>query len=371
MRALLVAACLLPACSFRVSAGQGGDAGDDARRGDAPTDVMGGEGGGGPTLRKKRITIDHTKVSGSQTGFPVWIALTDPDIAARALADGSDIFFTLPNGTPLPYERQRWVAATGRLEAWVRLDLADATATELDVRYGDATAMHAPDAAMVFSSGFRAVWHLESTTTIDDARGMFPGTPVGLAGNAGVAAQLGQGVQFTGGNDEISFTNPLAGDGAHTISLWVNQAATADNDALVVLGNGACGQSRWLHGRYNTATIATGFYCNDWSDPAVDIIGNGWTLLHWVFANGTSRLYSNGAPAAGPFTQSGSTINTMGGGGHLGNAPGVFGGNMGAHAAVDEVRIANATRNAGWIETEFANQSSPSTFYSVGAEQLP
>lgn len=44
---------------------------------------------------------------------------------------------------------------------------------------------------------------------------------------------------------------------------------------------------------------------------------------------------------------------------------------MGLHGTVDEVRLATVARSAGWIATEFANQSSPSTFYGVGPEELP
>jgi hypothetical protein len=35
---------------------------------------------------------------------------------------------------------------------------------------------------------------------------------------------------------------------------------------------------------------------------------------------------------------------------------------------LDEVRISSVARSAGWIATEYANQHSPSTFYSVGAD---
>ncbi|MEO8368841.1 MAG: LamG-like jellyroll fold domain-containing protein, partial [Candidatus Solibacter sp.] len=35
--------------------------------------------------------------------------------------------------------------------------------------------------------------------------------------------------------------------------------------------------------------------------------------------------------------------------------------------AMDEVRISSAPRSAGWIATGYNNQSSPSTFYSIGA----
>ena len=35
----------------------------------------------------------------------------------------------------------------------------------------------------------------------------------------------------------------------------------------------------------------------------------------------------------------------------------------------DEFRISNAARPAGWIATEFNNQNSPGTFFSLGAQQ--
>jgi hypothetical protein len=36
---------------------------------------------------------------------------------------------------------------------------------------------------------------------------------------------------------------------------------------------------------------------------------------------------------------------------------------------LDEVRVSNIARSAGWISTEYRNQSAPGTFYTVGAEQ--
>ena len=57
--------------------------------------------------------------------------------------------------------------------------------------------------------------------------------------------------------------------------------------------------------------------------------------------------------------------------GYLGNAPIIFGTNMGLNATLDEVRIINVARSASWIAAEAANQANPSTFYSVSAEQTP
>ena len=36
---------------------------------------------------------------------------------------------------------------------------------------------------------------------------------------------------------------------------------------------------------------------------------------------------------------------------------------------LDEVRISTTIRMPNWFATEFANQASPGTFYTVGAEQ--
>jgi MSHA biogenesis protein MshQ len=355
----------------------GSDASED--RGDATgTTVAMDAAADSPTsaAREKSITFDGTKVAGALVDFPAWIDLVDAQVAARAQDDGHDLFFTGSNGEPLAHEVQRWDRASGHLTAWVRVpQLASPTPTKIYLHYGDPTAAPMPTPAATFSSAFAAVWHLEDALTsngIAEATGTHPGTGVNLVPAQQGAAKLGGGVQFTGASDEISFTNPIAGTGSHTISLWVSQTATTDNDALVVIGNGSCGQSRWLHSRFNAPTAAVGFYCNDWANPNVDIVNAGWTLLHWVFdsATNTSVIYRDGVAVAGPYAQSVSTIDTQGSGGHLGNAPSAWGANMGAHATLDEVRIATVARSPEWIATEFANQSSPGTFYAVGAEQL-
>jgi len=36
---------------------------------------------------------------------------------------------------------------------------------------------------------------------------------------------------------------------------------------------------------------------------------------------------------------------------------------------IDEVRISDIARSAGWIATEFNNQNNPGTFYSIGNEE--
>lgn len=43
--------------------------------------------------------------------------------------------------------------------------------------------------------------------------------------------------------------------------------------------------------------------------------------------------------------------------------------NGGMNGYLDEIRISNIARSAGWIATGYANQTAPTTFYTVGAQQ--
>jgi hypothetical protein len=371
----------VPACGFN-PAGTGGGGGDggggdddtdaavdpDAPPGiDAPPPDARGPG------RRKSITIDPARVAGTQTDFPVWVTIVDPAIGARAQSDGGDLYFTDDNGAVLAHELQRYVDAEGRVEAWVKLPSVDDTQpTRFHLNYGDASVLPVPSAAAVWSNGFNAVWHLDAASPASepDSAGDHDATASGgLNGTNVVTGQLGRGLDFEGAGHQLAFTNTLTGNGAHTMSAWVNQRTTGSNDALIVIGNAACNQARWFHTRYNASTVANGFYCSDWDNPGVDIQGDGWVLVHWVYNGaGAGRLYLNGAMAAGPHTYI-TPPATAGAGGFIGNAPAGFGATMGIVATLDEVRIATVARSAGWIATERNNQSSPATFYTVGAEE--
>jgi biopolymer transport protein ExbB len=328
------------------------------------------------TRRRKSVTIGPVGVD--LADFPVWISITDPDLRTHGFTDGSDIFFTGASDQPLDHEVQRWDMSAARLDAWVRVPLLSGTApTVIWLRYGDPSTARLPDPAGVFGAGFAAVWHLDDalagSSTVADARGAHAGTAIGGLGSAGqVPAQLGGGLDFDGTTNEVAFTNPLLGSGPHTISVWVDQRATTDTEALVVLGDSSCGHARWLHGHYGTiANVATGFFCADWTTSGVDVTAAGWKLIHWVYDGaGVGRLYRDGQLAAGPFTYTGAPLTTTGTGGHLGNAPAAYGTNVGAKATLDEVRIATVARSPEWIAAEFANQSAPATFYAIGPEQL-
>ena len=380
MRTGVAIGVLCAGCSFQIPAG---GAPDDAR----PIDGAVGDGAPGdgapdapvvPAARRKPIVIQAARVTGAHTSFPVWIDLTDAELQARASATGADLYFTDAGGAALAYEIQGWTPATGRLTAWVRLpQLASNANTTIYLRYGDPTGVPAASGSATFSNAFAAVWHMDdplTTPAITDATGTRMGaTEGGLGPGDQVMARLGGGIDFDGVDDQITFTNPLAGGGAHTISAWVNARTASTFDTIMIVGNPATNQSRWLHARYYPGTVAYGFYGNDRDNAGTTIENAGWVLLHWVFEgpNRMSRLYRDGVVVDNHMHAMG--VNTQGAGGFLGNGPVNWGagGNtvVALNGILDEVRIATVARTAAWVATEHANQSAPATFYTVGAEQ--
>ena len=336
--------------------------------------------------RRKEIRFDNTKVSGgAQTDFPAWIDLNDTEIAARAQPDGRDIYFTAADGTTrLDHAIQIADRSMHHFAAWVRIPtLSATTATSIFVNYGDPGAAPAPNPPGVFKASFAAVWHLDDAlpaTAIADATGTHAGAPTLTTATTSATGRLGRGLAFTGSKDQIAFMNPLSGKMAHTISVWVNQLSNVNHTAaIMVVGTPMAGESRWLHGHYNNNSLAVGFYGPDWDpNPPQVIDGANWTYLTWVFEGGNNRshLYRNGAEILNsPFTPPGApppTINTTGTAGFIGFAPEpAYGSDNGYEGTIDELRIATVARTGGWIATEYANQNSPATFYTVGTEQGP
>ena len=330
---------------------------------------------GDPGGLRKPITIPGTSVTGTVADFPLWIDLVDSQIAAAAQPDASDLSFTDLAGAPIPFEIQRWIPGTGRLQAWVRVaQLTPGAETVIYVRYGAASRLAAPSPATVFSSGFVGVWHLDdplTTTAVAEATGAHPGTASSLGASDQVTAKLGGGIDFSGNTAErIQFANPLSGNTDHTMSAWVSQrpATPGRYDAIVVLGNGANLAARWFYTRFQ-ANLAGGFYGGgNHRETTTAIADETFTLLHWVFDAGSRQ---------GSFFRDGVEVDThafptspdtQGAAGYIGYGPASFG-TVAMNGILDEVRIATVTRRPEWIAAEFANQGSPSTFYRVGDEQ--
>lgn len=165
--------------------------------------------------------------TGSVADFPLLVRLAGADFPAGAREGGKDIRFAEPDGTPLAYEIERWDAAAGRADIWVRLDsvrLEEGAA--LRMYWGNPSAEDISRGSDVFDSaaGFAGAWHMAADSTgtwLPDAsaarnHGNFRGT----AAAASTAGTIGGAMAFDGQDQFVSTAKSHSDPDAFTLSLW-------------------------------------------------------------------------------------------------------------------------------------------------------
>ena len=320
---------------------------------------------------RKIITIDHTKVPNTdQTNFPVLINLTsDTDLHNHALSSGNDILFTSSDGTTkIPYEREKYTSGTGALVAWVKVSTLSHTADNvLYMYYGNSGASDQQDAINVWDANYTGVWHFKegSGTTAADVTGH-----VGMTLNniTWATGEIGGGLQFNGLSSSWGDlgNNYNFGTSAFTVSVWVKGGG--QNQGILIKDDwSGNGNGFFL---FDTGETPSNYsYWTTVNNNFRNVDAAAWHLLT-VVRSGTG---SNGASI---YTD-GSLVSTFTDARNLSNAIHLWVGNAntpgyGLNGTLDEIRISSTfARSADWIKTEYNNQSSPSTFYSIGSEVLP
>ena len=186
---------------------------------------------GGAWSNRKAVTIDHTRVSGSLSNFPVVISITDANLQASAKPDGSDILFTAADGlTKLNHQLDSYNSSTGQLIAWVSVPaLSSAANTTLYLYYGNPTASPQQNPSAVWDSNYLGVWRLPNGSTLsasDSTSNAFSGVVNGVIPTAGV---VGGGASNPSANHSITFTGPNPGATA-TFEFWINPTGASSND---------------------------------------------------------------------------------------------------------------------------------------------
>ncbi|MDD1664355.1 MAG: DUF2341 domain-containing protein [Methanomicrobiales archaeon] len=334
---------------------------------------------------RKKITIDHTGVAADQSSFPVLVSLTDTDLS-KAQGDGDDILFTSSDGsTRLPHEIENFTASTGSLVAWVGVpSLSSSTDTVLYMYYGNSTATSQQDPAGVWDANFMAVWHYDSNF-VDSTSNPNDGTDVGTSDAAGMVAHArdcdgsSSYVQMAA---SASINDLFAGGG--TFSAWIyphnRGEGTPDGGRIGDKSNSYSGASGWGFGTYGTLTdvnvsLRKGFSTTDghWCSPTGSIPLNAWSHVVVTYddtsAANNPTMYINGVPVSVTrmTTPSGSpetdASQNMRIGSHAGANQRDFDG------IIDEIRASDTIRSDSWIATEYSNQNSPSSFYTIGGEE--
>lgn len=325
---------------------------------------------------RKKLTINHTKVSANLTDFSILVNLSsDSDLASDAQDDGDDILFTSSNGTSkLSHEIERFNGGTGELVAWVKVStLSSSTDTDIYMYYGNSLASNQQNPAGVWDSNYRAVWHLKETTggtnamkdsTSNANHGTDGGSPT-----LGATGKIGNCIRFDGTNDHIVVPSSasLKLGGGLTIEAWIRINTWSDWADIVFKGGGAADNSDYQFALVTSGLAWDGTYAGTWRTKYFNTTQNTGTWIYVAVTHDTVTVKCY---------RDGSEINSQSDPGAIYESDYQLGISREGDASygwlngrIDEVRISNTVRSAAWITTCYNNQNSPSTFYSVGVEQ--
>jgi hypothetical protein len=333
---------------------------------------------------RKPITILHGQVSGSSSlaYFPVLVSITDSNLAASAQSSGNDILFTASDGlTKLSHEIEKYTSSTGQLIAWVNIASLSPTAdTVIYMYYGSSVTYSEQNPTGVWDSNFKGVWHLPNGTTLsanDSTSNANNGTNTGAGATTG---EIDGAASFNGASSQISVGDASSVQvlGYITMSAWVNVAEfPAANNWAYVIGKGYDGGQEAYFLRLNAQSSPGNIQLNAGSFAGANY-GASWTISGWntntwhhvvgTFDGSNWNIYFDGALQVSSAQANGALSSNLGA--YLGAMN-----NQGSlqrywNGDLDEVRLSSTARSAAWITTEFNNQSSPSTFISVGAQQV-
>jgi RHS repeat-associated protein len=326
---------------------------------------------------QRAITIDHTQVPNTdQTNFPFLFNTTDPLLATTANgghvnnSNGYDIIFTSdPAGQNiLNYEMEKYNPATGQVIAWVRIPtLSHTTDTVIYVFYRNpAITASQQNPTGVWDSNFVGVWHLPNGTNLSGSDSTANGnsltvnnaTPTtgiidgaaGFSGGSSLSVESGMTVSAPFTIEEWAFPNSAGG----TLGLFGSRSPSDGSFDAKLNGSGVHGDigngASWLTTSANGAFSET---LNSWHHVAYVVGASDYA----IYADG-EQVGSGSLSGIAVLSDNSHKLSF----GWTGSGGEYFSGNL------DEARVSNSARSSDWITTEYANQSSPGTFYSLSPE---
>jgi hypothetical protein len=190
-----------------------------------------------------------------------------------------------------------------------------------------------------------------------------------------VVGKIGGALDFDGTDDRVDWSS-LTPTNDFTIEAWAKTSATHEIDAESTGGVGGTSGQKYLfaatyRGSDGGAGVSMGtngisVYEHGASYmPALAVysgaVGTDWVHVVVRYISKQPIIYLDGDLVHTGLTSPKATV----------HAPYRLGsGSYGAFEGfIDEVRISDIDRSAGWIKTSFNNQSSPAIFYSIGTEQ--
>ena len=345
---------------------------------------------------RQAITIDHTKVSATQTNFPVYLtgaafSTANGSIWTQAQANGADIRFSTDSAGASPIMAENVVVifnqASKTADIWVTVpSLSSTVDTVIYCWWGNASASAetTSDPWTVVTGGsvsYAGVYHLcdsAGNKTVLDSLTASNGASQQNTSSITTAAQCGTGLTFNGTSDYIDVSNrtPFAFEFTNSFSVtaWVK---TSSSGTMVVASK------QFNSGNYNgwALDVISGqlyFYLvNNAFTPLYNAVyGNTNTIGNGSWHYVAATYNGNGSVSGITLTvdntvQSLTTVyNTLASNTILTATDFNIGARTGGlvfSGSLNEVKVIPAVLSASWIATEYANQQSPSTFFTTAS----
>ena len=384
MRRPVVIALALGACGFSVRTAPGGD--DDPIDApavqDAPIDGPNGPDGmpfAGPYRRALEV-VDARVTGGPHTDFAVYFDTTQDWLRTRAngglvtRADGNDVWFSMsasPAAQALVHEVERYTPDNGRYAAWIKVPALEA-ATTVFIHYGDPARNVAPMGTAVWP-GYVGVWH--ATNGIADSTGN--STNINISSVTNGNGKLVDGRVFDGNQSTISVGSANAIDdvfaGGGTAQAWIRATSWGETENGRIFSKGET--AGWVFSTSDgSLAFANGFTGTDglWLTQSAVLSLNTWHHVVVTYSrtsvSNVPTFYVDGRPVAvnvgdtpSGNVQSDSVFNLRIGNNEVNSRA--------FHGTLDELRVFDSIRSDAWIATEYANQSEPAMFWTIGPEQ--
>jgi len=338
----------------------------------------------GDYTKYQLITVNASKVDANVTDFPVYIDLNDCNVTGDDLfdtvrSDGGDIRITLGDGTTqLPREVVSINATTKTGELHFSGNFSSVSDTPVRIWYNGTDSEPAANATYgaenVWTNNFEAVWHLENLT--DSTNNSYDLSSFGATSSSG---DLGGAYEFQASNSDYLQRNeaPIT-DYPFTFSAWTN-SVTVDpggpQQIINVTDKDTTNHQVNISLRGDFAGDPLMIFVHNYGGSTADFAttSNGYTANTWYYTTGTFTSTLIEAVLNADFGNAASTDPTantlsqhdrvrLGAAGD--STPGGY-----MDGKIDEARIASVVRSQSWISTEYNNQNSPATFYSVSTEQ--
>lgn len=352
---------------------------DDAAPADAPIDVA-------PVTDLARIVdiTDAQVVGGPHANFPVLISTVQTWLRTTTKggdvqrADGFDIYFSADEAgiSRLAFELAYYDGNNGELAAWVNVPSL-AASSSFYIHYGSsAITTSQQNVAGTWANGYELVMHLGGTT---DASGTVTGI---TATNVGTGTgQVSTASTFDGTTSVIDATSTAALDNLFvdggTAAIWIRPTNAGENNLGRMFDKG--GAVGWAFFTDNLSAPSTISFAHGtggsteaiWRAPASSLSFNAWHHVAVVFDKDSQAnapgFYIDGAAVNTNVTSAadGAFASDASFSLRLGNSEA---GDRTFNGSLDEARLSSVPRSAGWLATEYRNQSSPGTFLSFGAE---